>query len=104
MKYIAVVFALALAAQPVFARTVTTFGIGNVSCASAFQRSNLIETNSWILGYVSARNFETTKNVGSTTDAAGIIGEVRLACSKSPSSKLGDIIFVVLDMMEINGL
>lgn len=59
---------------------------GGESCAASQQSADTIrDENIWIEGYWSGRNAETGSLVGSTTDALGVIGEVKLLCAANPS-------------------
>lgn len=79
---------------------VTVVGIGSASCATAFLPGNIYQTRAWIYGFWSARNWSKDANVGSTTDANGIVGEVENSCKKSPSTSLMVAVNFVFDVME----
>lgn len=64
---------------------------GEISCArwqstTSYQQAG----RSWILGFWSGKNMEAADNsqVGRTTDADGIVGEVKLVCDAAPSKML----------------
>jgi hypothetical protein len=73
---------------------ITYFGAGDWSCATwlATPESEAIG-NLWITGYWSGRNVaevDTAKpeDVGQSTDARGVVGEVKKLCQANPSAKL----------------
>jgi hypothetical protein len=59
---------------------------GSISCATYMSRHQR-DVEIYILGYWSGLNVKNDRNhmVGSTTDAPGIIAEVRLTCTQEPS-------------------
>lgn len=65
------------------------FGLGAESCAAWMGGSGVkkVLTENWILGFWSGVNVgnPVSRDVGSGTDSAGIVGEVRLYCTKHPS-------------------
>ena len=72
----------------------STRGSGNESCAT-WLATPLSEINArdWIFGFWSGENLGISANgsignVGHTTDALGIIGEVKKVCMKTPSMPL----------------
>lgn len=68
---------------------VQIYGMGSISCATAWQPENARASSDWVLGLWSGRNFEGSSSmVGASTDQAGIVGEVKLACEKAPSDSL----------------
>ena len=71
-----------------------TWGSGNESCAT-WLATPLSEINAedWIFGFWSGENLGISLNgsignVGHTTDALGIIGEVKKVCTNTPSMSL----------------
>ena len=83
--------AICLAADPPELR-VHIIGTGGFSCGAwVSKRINDNFAQAWILGYWSGLNTgvtaftETATSVGSSTDADGIIEEVRLLCRREPS-------------------
>ena len=83
---IALALMLAQAAKPV--PTVGGFGMGGYSCAKAFSPENLANTQSWIFGFWSGVNNTRGLQVGSRTDAAGVLDEVRRVCEVHPAVML----------------
>lgn len=80
---IAVIVAVAL--QQAF-----VFG-GTISCAAWLESpSTEVQGSQWLLGFWSGKNMEAEGGgqVGRSTDAAGVVGEVRLVCQASPSKSL----------------
>jgi hypothetical protein len=70
---------------------VMTAGFGaQSSCAS--WSSDDSQGSIWLLGYWSGRNVEGQKAVGSTTDADGILEEVRAICKAEPSRPMIDAV------------
>lgn len=63
---------------------VMTAGFGAQSSCAAWSKDDS-QGSIWLLGYWSGRNVEAQKAVGSTTDADGILDEVRLICEAEPS-------------------
>jgi hypothetical protein len=85
---------LILSAVPAFAAEddFWVIGMGRRSCAH-WQSSaeTLNEGKVWIYGFWSGMNvFNTSHTVGSKTDPAGIIGEVKKFCENAPSESLFD--------------
>ena len=79
-----------------------TFGIGQSSCAKWLSTPALeIEGNDWILGFWTGVNVGTffagggRGNIGHSTDAFGIIGEVKKLCLNSPSQLVSTTASVV---------
>jgi len=70
---------------------VMTAGFGAQSSCASWKRDDS-QGSIWILGYWSGRNVEAQKAVGSTTDADGILDEVRLICKGQPSLPLLDAV------------
>ena len=71
--------------------TMTTFGVGNSSCATWLSTPiKEYEGKAWIYGAWSGMNFKNQSNhvVGDSTDAEGIVGEVKAMCFKEPSLPL----------------
>ncbi|MEO9168388.1 MAG: hypothetical protein ABI230_08295 [Aestuariivirga sp.] len=72
-------------------------GMGQGSCAKWLSTPALeIQGNDWILGFWTGSNLGTSSSGGSgitghTTDAYGIIGEVKKRCINSPSQLLGGV-------------
>jgi hypothetical protein len=50
------------------------------------------QAREWILGYLSGLNVGADANVGTRSDAEGMIGEVRLYCDGHPSMQLVDAV------------
>jgi hypothetical protein len=46
----------------------------------------------WALGYWSGLNAGTKINVGQSTDAQGMIGEIDLVCSANPSTRFTEAV------------
>jgi hypothetical protein len=68
---------------------------GEMSCARWQSSSAYVQAGRfWILGYWSGKNMQaalandTAGGVGRTTDADGVVAEVKLACEASPSKSL----------------
>ncbi len=82
-----------LAAKPINTHAqggiITVWGIGTASCATAGEPDRTNEANAWTMGFFSAANALNTQdhNVGNSTDAPGVWGEVHLECSAHPSEK-----------------
>lgn len=84
----ALIAALALGASEPANRSSMIWG-GDQSCATWLSSSS--ERNSgnwWIWGFWSGRNAQASTKVGGSTDANGIIGEVKLYCEGAPSATL----------------
>jgi hypothetical protein len=95
--------ALALAQAHAPPTGIRIIGVGNDSCATAFRRENLIQSQAWIYGFWSGRNSERRASVGFSTDANGIVGEVERLCRLSPSTALVIAATVAYDAMETDG-
>ena len=63
---------------------VMTAGFGSQSSCASWAKDRS-QGSIWILGYWSGRNVEAQKSVGGTSDADGILEEVRLICKAAPS-------------------
>ena len=89
-------------AQP----TIEIFGIGMASCAAwASDPKETTEGVGWILGFWSGLNIQNTEHpkVGSSTDGAGIVGEVRRQCEREPSVNLITAVKWAYDKLEKAG-
>lgn len=67
------------------------FGIGISSCATWLSTPvKRNEGEAWIYGFWSGMNFKNAENhtVGNTTDANGIVAEVKATCGVAPSATL----------------
>jgi hypothetical protein len=78
------------------------FGVGQNSCAHwTTARGEEVQTAVWIMGFWSGLNFATgawqkaDAKTGGTTDADGIIEEVRKVCKEQPSLGIGSAVFQV---------
>lgn len=81
---------------PTFPRDYTTFGIGNLSCATWISSDAMeVQGDEWIAGFWSAANVFWGSSVGATTDLYGIDAEIRKECLDQPSGKLIDASKVV---------
>jgi hypothetical protein len=106
LKYLALgacltcAFGRAAAAEEV---TYTVFGMGLASCAH-WQSSpaTLGEGEAWVTGYWSGLNFfnENNHRVGSETDLAGIIAEIKKVCAGRPSMTLSHATNRAYEMLE----
>lgn len=76
-----------LAAAPVSPQSLI-FGMGSVSCATAWESVNERASAEWALGFWSGRNVERGALIGQQTDRAGVLAEIQLECSKAPSTIL----------------
>lgn len=93
MRRIAVTLAVsvALGAIPLaHADNAMIFGIGYSSCAIwTSDPDNEMQASVWVLGYWSGLNaplqLSESTSVGKSTDAYGIIAEVKLVCKNKPS-------------------
>lgn len=84
----ALIAALALAAAEATEPTAFIWG-GTQSCATWLSSEpQKTSGNWWILGFWSGLNAQTNGKVGQSTDANGVIGEIKLYCEASPSSNL----------------
>ncbi len=71
-------------------------GIGLKSCAAAFESEGISNSSAhWALGFWSGYNTASKSMAGMHTDPAGIMGEIKLECEKSPSSTLINAIITV---------
>ena len=87
MKIANVALAVALLASPVAAQNgpFTSIGGGD-SCGRWIANPSMDSSvKAWIMGFFSGRNSGSDANVGASTDADGIVGEVKLACQNEPS-------------------
>jgi hypothetical protein len=70
----------------------------SVTCATVFSPTSSLndvgraQAREWILGYLSGLNVASHANVGTRSDAEGMIGEVRLYCEGHPSMELIDAV------------
>ena len=86
-----------------WAKTYTTFGVGNESCATwlsnpVFENQGVI----WLVGFWSGLNNQmayegTGGDTGISTDGLGIVGEVKKACKEHPSETLAITVRNVFD-------
>ena len=74
-----------------FAQDTVLFFGGVQSCAS-WQSSprNQLAGQTWILGFFSGHNYAKAQKVGQSTNASGIIGEVKKICTAQPTMRLRD--------------
>ncbi|MET3824570.1 hypothetical protein ABIC16_000263 [Sphingomonas sp. PvP055] len=91
------ILGIALAAQS--GPGVLGFGMGSVSCATAWEPVNERASAEWVLGFWSGRNWERGGQIGLSTDRAGILAEVKLACANAPSMNLTQATFKLYDRM-----
>ena len=78
-------FPTAAAQTPV----VHIYGMGLRSCATWLtERGFRVSGDQWLLGFWSAYNMATGKDVAGTSDGGGLVGEVELVCKASPSLTL----------------
>jgi hypothetical protein len=79
------------------------FGVGARSCAYWQSSSELAYLgNAWVQGFWTAMNLSNGKNhaVGSQTDAAGILAEVKKTCAEAPSETLDQATLYTYRRME----
>lgn len=74
--------------QSVFPTSFSLIGMGTESCATAFKENAEPYTRQWIAGFVSGANGRDGGHVGTGTDLNGVVGEVKLLCSREPSKLL----------------
>lgn len=77
---------------------VQIFGIGRESCASAYEPGQDVERTVWVLGFWSGMNTATASTRGDQTDGLGILAEVKLRCSRSPSKLLAQAAYEVWEI------
>ena len=70
---------------------VMTAGFGAQSSCASWSKDRS-QGSIWILGYWSGRNVEGQRSVGGTSDADGILEEVRLICKAAPSRAMIDAV------------
>lgn len=65
-----------------------SMGIGRLSCATWLQsQASEAEGSAWLLGFWTGMNANGDNHkVGLSTDALGVIGEVKLRCQTNPST------------------
>jgi len=83
---------LALASAPVDPdsappKMANIYGIGSSSCAKAFDPAYRNEAFAWVMGYFSAHNEYSLRQVAGP-DGEGIMGEIEIVCRARPSEKL----------------
>lgn len=70
----------------------------SVTCATVFSPTSPLnevgraQAREWIIGYLSGLNVAAHANVGTGSDAEGMVGEVRLYCESHPSMELIDAV------------
>ena len=74
-----------------------------ISCTTAFQNVADGTVQSWVTGFWSGLNFGEGRMVGQASDADGIIAEVKLECSKSPSDPLTSSVVRAYRRLQKNG-
>jgi hypothetical protein len=70
---------------------VMTAGFGAQSSCASWSKDRS-QGSIWILGYWSGRNVEGQRSAGGTSDADGILEEVRLICRAAPSRAMIDAV------------
>jgi len=88
------------AAQP--GPSFTVFG-GTDSCGHWLANPSLdLAMRQWILGFWSGLNYSKAAggNVGRGSDADGVIGEVRLICTNSPSDNVATAVLQAYQKLE----
>jgi hypothetical protein len=82
----------------------TFFAIGgSYSCATWLSSpENERDGTNWLLGFWSGKNIEKKRDgtIGSNTDTAGIVAEVKLNCQTEPSQSLLNAVNGVYTKME----
>ena len=68
------------------AKMITVYGIGGASCAKAMDPQHRSEAFAWVMGYFTARNEYSLRQVQGT-DGEGVFGEITL-CRAAPSQDL----------------
>lgn len=65
-------------------------GAGRQSCATWLSNAELeYEGNVWVFGFWTGANFHSgSGGTGSTTDALGLLGEIKLRCQQAPADQL----------------
>lgn len=87
------IFLIALAAATGHPLNMTLeFGVGRGSCATTYQTLDDAAIANWILGYWTGLNQAYAKTIGTSTDGAGIIAEVKRRCAAAPASQTIEII------------
>ena len=74
-----------------FAQDMVLF-FGGVQSCTVWQSSprNQLAGQTWILGFFSGHNYAKAHKVGQSTNASGIIGEVKKICTAQPTMRLRD--------------
>lgn len=103
MAPLGIAFALfafeALAQSPAF----HSWG-GNQSCATwQSDASERLAGDWWIWGFWSGRNSGRMAAVGMSTDANGLLAEIKLACEAKPSASLVSATIAVYERMRREG-
>jgi hypothetical protein len=77
--------------------SVLTFGAGITSCATWLtDKKTDTDIHGWVLGYWSGLNrLNTRHQVGKSTDAKGVVAEVKKVCTASPTTEIDDAIVAV---------
>lgn len=91
MIIVVMLVVLAGAVTPAAPVEVMTAGFGAQSSCASWSKDRS-QGSIWILGYWSGRNVEAQKSVGGTSDADGILEEVRLLCKAKPSRAMIDAV------------
>jgi hypothetical protein len=70
----------------------TVLFFGGVQSCTVWQSSprNQLAGQTWILGFFSGHNYAKAHKVGQSTNASGIIGEVKKICTAQPTMRLRD--------------
>ncbi|HCE25053.1 MAG TPA: hypothetical protein DF282_21440 [Hyphomonas sp.] len=80
-------------------------GVGMSSCGTWLSTPDHEFTGGqWALGYWTARNtMSATPGTGHSTDMAGILGEIKIACRSSPSTPLYQAVHDTYDLFASQG-
>lgn len=68
----------------------TVLYFGGVQSCAVWQSSprNQLAGQTWILGFFSGHNYASAQRVGQSTDASGIVAEVKKTCTARPTMRL----------------
>lgn len=99
--------AAAVPAQPGQPRTAFIYNPQNergatLVCADVTEKG-LGEAELWVTGFVSGMNAAKYQSVGHTTTTSGLLGEVKLYCTKHPSDRLMNAVFRTYEQMKAAG-
>ena len=72
-------------AQP---KLIPTFGYGSVKCEDAFKQEAATQSESWILGFWTGLNIQSSAGVGAGKSNEDVLSSVKANCTRQPAATL----------------